>query len=92
VTECRHSRFGSRSAGIVNCGESEAKEEECPYKNNAYAAPGTHPPVKGGAKIDHSTGENIRPFHWELGLLSRDLRGQLERRPATGLAREGLQK
>jgi hypothetical protein len=42
--------------------------------------------VKGGVKLDHLGGEKVDHFSGERGLGLRDLRGRLERRPATRFA------
>ena len=49
--------------------------EECPYSF-----------VKGGVKLDHWGGEKVYQFTGGRGLGLKDLRGWLERRPATRLA------
>jgi hypothetical protein len=43
--------------------------------------------VKGGVKIDHWGGEKTDHFLGSWGFALRDLRGRLERRPATRFAR-----
>jgi hypothetical protein len=40
--------------------------------------------VKGGAKIDNRGGEKVYHIQGSWGFALRDLRGRLERRPATG--------
>ena len=42
--------------------------------------------VKGGVKLDHWDGEKIDHFLGSWGFVLKDLRGRLERRPATRLA------
>ena len=42
--------------------------------------------VKGGVKLDHWGGEKVYQFTGGRGLGLKDLRGWLERRPATRLA------
>ena len=42
--------------------------------------------VKGGVKLDHWGGEKVDHFLGSWGFVLRDLRGRLERRPATRFA------
>ena len=42
--------------------------------------------VKGGVKLDHRGGEKLDHFTGGRGLGLKDLRGRLERRPATRFA------
>jgi len=43
-------------------------------------------PVKGGVKLDHRGGGRVDQFTGSWGFGLRDLRGRLERRPATRVA------
>src|ERR1700704_4764153 len=43
-------------------------------------------PVKGGVKLDHRGGRKVDQFTGSWVFVLRDLRGRLERRPATRLA------
>ena len=45
--------------------------------------------VKGGVKLDHSGGEKVDQFRGGGSFDLRELRGRLERRPATPAGRRG---
>ena len=47
------------------------------------------PDVKGGVKLDHSGGEKVDQFRGGGSFDLRELRGRLERRPATPAGRRG---
>jgi hypothetical protein len=82
-------RYYSTYPGDINADENTIVL--CPnHAAIADAISGTHDnrkgAVKGGVKMDHQGGDKVDHFLGSWGFALRDLRGRLQRRPATRFA------